>query len=244
MYEVEDTHFWYQGMRSIAKTLLNRYLVKKKNIRLLDAGCGTGKGIIFLQQYGKVDGFDISKEAVRFCHLRGLKQVITGSIDKIPYKDNTFDAVICFDVLGQREVSNDQKAVKEFYRVLKPGGILLIRIAAFNWLYGYHDVAVHTKQRYNAYQLKKLFKKIQFQELKITYANLFLFPLIVLVRIISRIFGTKGKGASDVDHLNPILNKLFYYPLFVESILIRFISLPFGLSIIGVAKKPISKEPH
>src|SRR3990167_2828650 len=109
MYKVENDHFWYRGMRSIAKTLLNGYLVKKKNIRLLDAGCGTGKGIIFLQQYGNVDGFDISKEAVRFCHSRGLKHVIHGNIEEIPFKDNTFGVITCFDVLYHQKVVNDIK---------------------------------------------------------------------------------------------------------------------------------------
>lgn len=240
MYEVEATHFWYRGMRTIAKSLFEKYVTKKKN-RILDAGCGTGQTLLFLKTYGKVDGFDISDKAVKLCHKRGLKQVIKGSIEAIPFKSNTFDVVTCFDVLGQKQVSSDKRAIKEFYRVLKPGGVLFIRTAAFNFLYGYHDKAVHTKMRYTTNQLRQLFQYVSFDELKITYVNFFFMPFIALIRYISSLMGIKKLGESDVNRLNPILNTIFYYPLFFESILIRFVSLPFGLSIIGLAKKPSGK---
>src|SRR3989344_2244801 len=100
MYEVEDAHFWYKGMREIAKTLLDKHLPKNKQLNILDAGCGTGRNIIFLKNYGKVSGFDISPYAIKYCKRRKLVNIKFGSIDKIPYKNNCFDVVTCFDVLG------------------------------------------------------------------------------------------------------------------------------------------------
>lgn len=242
MFEVEDTHFWYRGMRTISKMLLGKFISRKKGNRILDAGCGTGSGIIFLQQYGKVDGFDISKQAVRFCHLRGLKQVITGTIDRIPYKDNTFDIVTCFDVLYHQKVESDIKSMKELYRVLKPGGILLLRIAANNWLFSYHDVAVHTRHRYNSDELRGLLEKTKLQVLTLTYANMFFSPVIVTIRFIEKFLRSKKSNQSDVNKVNPIVNMACYVPFLIESILIKYLSLPFGLSIIGVAKKPSGKK--
>ncbi len=239
MYAVEDNHFWYRGMRDITASLFEKYLPAKKNNTILDAGCGTGAGIEFLKKYGTVHGFDISPRAVEFCHKRGLDNVIVGSIDEIPYEDSKFDLVTCFDVLGQREVSSDKKAMKEFYRVLKPGGILLIRIAANNWLYGYHDVAVHTRHRYNAQEVAQLFESHRLKTLGTTYANSFFFPPIAVMRLLRRLSPVKESVGSDVDTVNPLVNFLAYYPLLLESKIVRYARLPFGLSVIGVAQKKL-----
>ena len=237
MYQVEDTHFWYRGMRDITNSLLQKYLPAKKNNTILDAGCGTGAGIEFLKKFGLVHGFDISPRAVEFCHKRGFDNVIQGSIDDIPFDDSKFDLVTCFDVLGQREVSSDKKAMKEFHRVLKPGGVLLIRIAAHNWLYGYHDVAVHTRHRYNAAEVEKLFETNGLKTLGTTYANTFFFPPIAAMRLVRRVFPAKEHDGSDVNTVHPFVNRVSYYPLLLESHLVRFTRLPFGLSVIGIAQK-------
>ena len=231
-------------MRTLSKVLLDKFLSKKRWNRLLDAGCGTGSGIIFLQQYGKVDGFDVSKDAVRFCHARGLKQVIYGNIDKIPFKDNIFDVITCFDVLYHKKVKSDIKSMRELYRVLKPGGTLLIRVPAYNWLSSYHDVAVHTRHRYNTAELQYLFQKTKFKVLTLTYANMFFFPLIVGIRFIEKFLRSKKPDQSDVNKVNPIVNTICYVPFLIESILVKYISLPFGLSVIGVAQKTNRNEVH
>ena len=75
MYQVEDKHFWYQGMRKITKTLFDKYLPKNKRLKILDAGCGTGRNILFLKNYGQVYGLDISPEAIKYCKKRGLKNI-------------------------------------------------------------------------------------------------------------------------------------------------------------------------
>lgn len=231
MYEVEDTHFWYKGMRDITKSLLDKYLPKNKKIKILDAGCGTGRNIIFLNKYGNVFGFDISSEAIKYCRLRGLKNIKRASIDKIPYKSNSFDLVTCFDVLGQIEVKNIKNAINEFRRVLKPGGILLVRIAAYDWLRGSHDIAVHTKHRFERSELKNIMTKSKFKTVKATYANSWLFPLIILKRLFIRSIH------SDVKKVNPLANIVFQIPFIIESYLLKYFDLPFGLSLITIVKK-------
>lgn len=237
MFEVENTHFWYKGMRKISKVLLDKYISKKTQYKILDAGCGTGGNMSFLRQYGVVKGIDISPQAVQFCRKRRLKNVRIGSIDQIPFPSNSFDIVTCFDVLGQKEVLNDTAAIREFYRVVKPGGILLVRVAAYRWLYGYHDTAVHTKRRYEEKDLCQLFNKTNFRQERITYANTFFFPMIVMLRIFRRIIPKRCNKNSDVRKINSLLNKILYYPLWIESKIIKYISIHYGLSLIGVAKK-------
>lgn len=231
MYEVEDTHFWYKGMRKITESLFEKYLPKKRKLKILDAGCGTGRNIIFLKKYGQVSGFDISPYAIKFCKKRKLTNIKFGSVDKIPFKNKSFDVVTCFDVLGQAEVKNADKSIKEFYRVLKPGGRLIIRTAAYNWLMGYHDQAVHTKHRFKKSELVALLKKNKFKIIKATYANSFLFPLAIVKRLLIKI------TTSDVKKINHQINWLLKIPFLFETLLIKYFDLPFGLSLIVVAKK-------
>src|SRR3989344_7110794 len=187
MFKIEDTHFWFRGMRMITKALLDQSLPKKQNNSILDAGCGTGANMVFLKQYGITYGFDISSLAINYCKKRKLKYLQKASIIKIPYKNNYFDLVTNFDVLYHKNVSSDSKAINELHRVLKPGGMLLIRVPAFQWLYSQHDYLVHTKQRYSKNQIIELLKsKKQFSIIKVTYANCILFPFIALKRILQK----------------------------------------------------------
>lgn len=231
MFEVEDTHFWYKGMRKITNTLLEKYLPKNNRQKILDAGCGTGKNIMFLKKYGKVSGFDISSQAITYCKKRKLTNIKLGSIDEIPYKNNVFDLVTCFDVLGQIEVRNINKSIKEFKRVLKPGGILLIRVAAYDWLKGYHDKAVHTKHRFKKNELEKLLTINNLKVIKTSYANCLLLPISILKRLLNKTID------SDVKQINPQVNWFLNMPFVLESLFLKYFSLPFGLSVIIVAKK-------
>lgn len=241
MFEVEDTHFWYQGMKKITYTLIRKFSSQHRNNIILDAGCGTGATMQNLDSLGEVYGFDISPVAIKYCKKRGLRNVKVGTVETIPYATSSFDIVVSLDVIYHKKVIDDAKAVQEFYRVLKPDGILILRVPAYNWLYSYHDAAVHTKHRYTMFEINELLKRNKFNLLQSTYANMFLFPLSVIMRIISKIASHKKDSTSDVNPLHRLLNKLFYIPLWIESQLVRYISLPFGLSVVAVAQKPLSR---
>lgn len=231
MYEVEDTHFWYKGMRKITKTLLDKYLPKSKGLKILDAGCGTGRNILFLKNYGHVSGFDISPHAIKYCKKRGLKNIKKGSVDKIPFNNDSFDLITCFDVLYHKQVKNYESAIANFNRILKPGGILFVRVPAFQFLLSSHDKAVHTKHRFSKNELKKILISRQFKILKISYINFFLFPFIFISRIVSK------HKSSDVKKTNFLLNYLHQFPLWIESLLISYIGFPYGVSLVAICQK-------
>lgn len=234
MFAVEQNHFWYRGMRSITETLLRKYLPQITQNIILDAGCGTGETELFLRKFGKPYGVDISPVALSYCKKRGLENIRQSSIEKLPFKDNTFDLVTCFDVICQQEVKNDTRALHEFHRVLKPNGILILRVPAFNWLKSYHDVSVHTKHRYSRSEIKDLLKKTDFSFFKVSYINTILFPIVVIKRFLFRFISHKH---SDLTPLLPILNNLFLIPLTIETFLIRYLDFPFGVSVIAVTQK-------
>lgn len=237
MYQVEKKHFWYTVMGRISEFLLRTYLPRNPERKILDAGCGTGGGLLFLKKYGQTHGVDISSYAVSLCKRRGLTNVAVGSIDDLPYSPGFFDAVTCFDVLGQQEVGSDKKALREFGRVLKAHGLLLIRIAAYDWLRSQHDRSVHAKHRYTTDEVSKLLNMSGFEVLRITYANTLLFPVVIARRLLGKIFPKKDSDKSDVQHLPFFLNSFLTSIFSLEYQLLKRISLPFGLSVIAVARK-------
>lgn len=221
-------------MRLISKSILLRYL-KNKNNYILDAGCGTGGNFNLLNQYGRVVGIDISDTAVKLAKQKGITNIKKASIDKIPYSDNSFDLITCFDVLGHKQV-DEKKAIKEVYRVLKHEGIFLLRVASYKWLFSYHDILVHNNRRYSKSDMINILKNNKFFILKATYVNTILFPLIAAKRFIFKIFRLKVRN-SDSEHKLSFLNYLYLIPLLIESFLVKDINLPFGVSIIIVARK-------
>lgn len=239
MFGLEDRHWWYLGMREIAfsilKSIENNYYFSK----VLDAGCGTGGILNYIKKYFLDPiGTDISEKALRLCKTRNLKKLCCADIDSMPFKDETFNLITCFEVLCQRRVCNDEYALKELYRMCKKGGKLLIRLPAFNLLYSLHDKAADTKRRYTKDYLKEKLIKCGFVIRRVTYANTLLFPFELFWRIFAKFFKNNNSTLnSDLNKTNKFLNKLFLYVLTLEKMILKKIDLPFGLSIICIAEK-------
>lgn len=236
IFELEEKHWWYLGMRKISQSLLPRIIQGQTDLKILDAGCGAGGMMVYLKNFGQVWGIDISPEALKFCRKRGLKEIKLASIEKIPFENESFDLVTSFDVLYHKWVKNDFLALKEFYRVLKPGGYLLLRVPAYNWLRGKHDKVVYTRHRYNRKELVTETRSAGFKILRATYANTFLFPFAVAKRFLEKIL--PEEKVSDVKPLPKIANHFLYGILSFEAKIISKTNLPFGLSVFILAQKP------
>lgn len=226
--------WWYLGMAAINKSLLNTYL-PKKSLKILDAGCGPGAMLPILAKYGDVVGIDMSDEALKYA--RKIGNVKKGDISNLDFPDETFDLVVCMDVLYHSWVEDETKALKEFNRVLKKGGILLIREPAYNWLRGKEDVGSLTKRRFSKNRLVMLLKKSSFKILKMSYGNFFMFPIVLILRVGSSLSPKSTKGSSDLSVPSPLINALLVAFLKTEGWLMNFISLPFGSSLICIARK-------
>jgi SAM-dependent methyltransferase len=237
MYELERSLWWYQGMREITASVLRDKLSGRKSLRLLDVGCGTGFSMKWLRERLKTEsvfGVDLFYEAAKLWKLNDIHTAIVSSIEALPFPDEEFDLVTCFDVIYQLSKEDAAQAIKEIARVLKPGGFIYIREPAYEWMRGSHDIVVATKHRFTRGRLKSLLTAQGLTVDRATYANTLLFPLAVPHRFLSRVTGSKE---SDVKPVHPLLNRLFLSALKLEARLMKSISLPFGLSVIALARK-------
>jgi SAM-dependent methyltransferase len=237
MYEAEERQWWYVGMRALSFALLDRHWPPASaggaRPRLLDAGCGTGNNLLHLARRGDAVGVDVSDEALRFCRLRGVSAV-RGSLLDLPFASASMDCVTSFDVIYHRWVSDDGAAVREMARVLRPGGLMLVRVPALRVLWGAHDEAVHSRHRYTRGELRRLLEGQGLAPLRLTYGNTFLLPLLLARRTVDRISGRHG---SDVGFLPAPLEWSFRRLLQAEAVLLRRVSLPVGSSLFALARK-------
>ncbi len=238
MFRVEDSHWWYVGMRQVADALLrHRFNGRTGALDILDAGCGTGGNSAHLRGYGRVIGIDVSSDALSFARARPGLRLTRGSVERLPFRDESFDLVVSNDVLCHLQVADDARAAAEFGRVLRPGGVLYLQLPAFERLRSHHDVAVHTEHRYTRDELRGLLAGAGLAVDRLTYANALLFPAAAAWRVAHRRERPEDVDHSDVHPVPALLNRALRTALALEAPVISRYDLPFGLSVIGVARR-------
>ena len=213
MKELEEVYWWHVGRRAIIRVILKKYFSilsqQEKNCPLLlDFGCGTGGNALLLKEFGEIIGADSSPTALKIAQKTGFPKLVLVNETRLPFENNTFDCVTLLDVL--EHIENDDDALSECRRILKPGGSLILTVPAYQWLFSGHDEALDHKRRYLMKNLTKQISDACFHIYFKSYAITFLFPLMALYRIIERIFKHKQKAS---------------YIIFPESINNFFISL-------------------
>lgn len=238
MYAVEDRHWWYAGMRQITIEVLAAAYPGRTDLRILDAGCGTGAAMTYLARFGTVTGCDLSPLALEFCGERGLAAIQQASVTALPYGDGQFDLVTSFDVLYHQAVADTNAALREFHRVLVPGGRVMLRLPAYDWLRGRHDTVIHTARRFTAGQVAELLHENRFVVERAGYANSLLFPLALGKRFTERLQSPAAGGHSDITPNPPWLDALLTPVLGLEARWLRRRELPFGLTVLAIGSRP------
>ncbi len=240
--QVEDVHWWFVGRRRILLTILNRYLgTSNGHRRILDVGCGTGTMLTHLARFGNAQGVDMDLEAVGYCHDRGLQQVSQSGADSLPFEKDTFDLVTALDVV--EHIDDDLGALREMRRVLKPGGLLLLTVPAYRFLWGRQDDINLHRRRYVARDLGKRLQSAGFEVVRLSYMNSILFPAIAAIRLVRHVLPEPPKLESDFafpapQPLNVVLSAIFGSERYA---LIRF-NIPFGVSIMALARRGDDKS--
>jgi ubiquinone/menaquinone biosynthesis C-methylase UbiE len=236
LYKVEESHWWYRGRRKIIAGFVSEIVsqIKGRPPRILDVGCGTGANLFLLSKYGEVEGVDVSPDALNFCRERGFQHLRLGEAEKLPYEDESFDLVTAFDVV--EHLDDDVAGLREFSRVLRKGGRVLLFVPTFMFLWGLQDEVSNHRRRYRLPELHRAVSEAGLEVERTTYANITFFLPIWLVRTVMRLTGVRTSSENNVN-IN-IFNAPFGWLLGTESNVLRHMNLPFGVSGICVARKP------
>lgn len=238
--ELERSHFWFVGRRRIFFHLLDRELDGRRDLEVLDVGCGAGGMIEPLGRYGRVTGIDNSPELVKFCHERGFEQVKLGSAYELPVADCSVDLITLFDTV--EHVPDDLRALRECARALAPGGLLFISVPAYQFLYANNDRVAHHERRYTARGLRRRLVGAGFQSPHVTYFNTLLFPAI-LPAVLAKKATERLRDPGDATNLSVrvprLLNRALAATMGSERHLLSRVRLPFGHSVIAIARAPV-----
>lgn len=234
MFRVEDTHWWFAGKRRLVRVLLDM-LPPNPRRRILDVGCGTGGMHLLLKDYGCVYGVDASELAIGFSARRRLAHLGRAMLPHLPFAAASFDLVSAFDVLYHRRVEDDQVALREIYRVLKPHGYLVVTDSALPMLRSAHDETFHGARRYTTAEMQGKLRAAGFAVKRLSYANFFIFPVAAPWRLLRR--NLSADHGSDVRPTPPWVNSLMGGIYRLEAGLLGIMNLPIGTSLIALAQK-------
>ena len=236
----ERDHFWFKGFRRFMAPLLAEAVRGRARSTILDCGCGTGHNLGLLRKYGDAVGIDLTWTGVAFARSRGERAVAQATAAQLPFPDAAFDVVTSFDVIYALDDATESAALREMFRVLRPGGCLVINVAAMDLLKGNHSVLANEIRRYNRSTLGDRLTAVGFQIRRMSYTNATILPIVAAVRLAQR---TSGHEESNQEISIPPapINAALTGALAVEAGLLRFVNMPFGSSLMSLAEKPLSR---
>lgn len=234
---LETTHWWYVGTREICFSILSKFLPKNKtnsNFKILDIGCGTGGNLFELGKLGSTFGIDVNEYAVKLCNGNGYKCEV-GDLLELNIEKNSYNLITFFDVLNEVDLSLIPKVLNNIKEGLMENGIIMIREPAMKIAGGRHDLDVNIKFRLEKSQAENLIKNAGFETLRITYINSLLFLPILIKRKVDLLLNKSPM--SDVYEHGKDVNTILLTILRFEKFLLNYTDLPFGISIVIVARK-------
>lgn len=232
MEQEERNYWWHIGRREVLQKVLGRYLPPAKNLDILDVGCGTGVNYNWLKNWGRVTGLDTSTEALEYCRNKQVYDELIQTDGTNLAFDSRFDLVTSFDVL--EHIQDDMSALQNWHAALKPNGYIFITVPAYQWLFSAHDKALHHQRRYSAKELREKFAQAGFGIKFISPFFWFTFPMVMLVRLLTKKSTPKTSYVSTPGTLGKFLISLSKSE---ANFLDKGDPLPWGSSILVLAEK-------
>jgi len=233
-FAIEDTFWWTVGLRRMVLGLLRARARLPSPARVLDLGCGTGGFLVELGRLGPAFGVDFALCALELSGRRGLRRLARADGQCLPFADASFDLVTALDVL--EHLDDDRAALREVHRVLRPGGVAVLNVPAFRFLWSAKDDLNHHRRRYRLPELRDRVREAGLRVVRITYAFGFLFPPLLLVRLLQRLRG----GRVDLERelrIRPAVNRALLGLTAVERWWIVRAPLPIGTSVLCLAAR-------
>lgn len=225
----DERHWWFVGRRIILNAVIARAL-PRRDVSILEIGCGTGHNISFLSQYGEVDATEINPTAREIAVMRTGKAIINTGLPELKgVPDGHYDMVVLLDVL--EHVKDDREALVAIRSKLKDDGILIITVPANQWMWSYHDIINHHHRRYSRRQLSSICTAAGLKIRYLSFFNSLLYPVAAAVRLIDMVRDRReADDKMPSPGINGILTKIFAF----ERHFLGRVSLPFGVSLVAV----------
>lgn len=231
MRALEDHYWWFVSRRRLARMLLDHWAPAVRSV--LDLGCGTGAFLQELSETKEPVGVDFSAHAVEFCRERGLRLLTQADAEALPFASASFGAVVSLDTL--EHVHGDVRAVTEVARVLEPGGVFIVNVPAYRWLWGPHDEALMHHRRYTRRQVRDLLETAGLKVECASYSVFFLFLTVVVIRALDKF--RRGPATVRLPKVPDWANRCLVILQDIEARLILTVPLPWGSSVVAVARK-------
>jgi SAM-dependent methyltransferase len=235
----EENFWWFRGMRGILFPLLDRALANRQPGRALEAGCGAG---LFAREFQKryrwpLVPLDLGREGLLYARSLGLERLVQADLRHLPFPSASFDLVLSLDVIVHFPRGQEEIPMQEMARVLRPGGLLAVRVSALDALHSRHSAFTFERQRFTRDRLLRLARRCGIRPLRITYANSLLLPVALFkFRVWEPLFAPSP--ASGIAPVAPWLNALLSVPLRAEAGLIRRgLDLPLGQSLLLIGER-------
>ena len=233
-FEIQKKHWWFVTKKEIVSDLIRKHFTSRADAKVLDIGCGSGLMLNALQEVGRTYGMDMSDEAINFSREIFTGEVKKGSLpEQIPYEEEFFDLIIALDVI--EHVDRDIDSLKVIHSHLALNGKAVITVPAYMFLWSSFDELNEHRRRYTLTELNTKLVQAGFIVERISYYNTLLFPVVFVVRMLNSIF--KRDGSSEVEMPSRLINLLLRKIFGLEQYLLNYINLPYGVSILAVAKK-------
>ncbi|HEX5473535.1 MAG TPA: class I SAM-dependent methyltransferase [Vicinamibacterales bacterium] len=233
----ERNHFWFRGFRRFVRPWLARAGRAGPPLEILDCGCGTGHNLAWLRAFGRSTGIDLTWAGLQYARAGGERKIAQASAAALPFGDARFDLVVSFDVIYALPDAVERAALGEMGRVLKPGGRLLLNVAALNMLRGNHSVLAGEVRRYTRPDLRRRLERTGLVVERASYTNASILPLVAGVRFAQRITG-HVESPREISLPPWPVNAALAGLLAAEAALVRHVDLPIGSSLLVMARKP------
>lgn len=254
MAAVQRDHWWFAAKRRLVAEVVRQRRGTEAGLSgtsarratvpprwVLEVGCGTGSMLPVMREWGQAIGLDAYIPALR--HVADT-QVVGGDLRSLPFRPWQFRIVGCFDVLYHRRVADVDAALREIHRVCHPQGMLVITDSAFGFLRSSHDAALHGARRFRLPEMCRMLEAAGFRVVYRSYFHAFIFPVAAAVRLAKRIRSSRhlpdresaAVGPSDLKPAPGWLNRLLAGIYAIESVALTYGRLPFGISIIVLAR--------
>lgn len=236
--QLEENYWWCVARREIILSLILKFKLSKE-AHILDIGCSGGCLIQELIKKGfkNVYGVDISEQSIAQCKKKGLKNIENMDASDMRFNNNTFDLIISSDNL--EHLKNDQKVLRDWNRVLKPNGILIVFVPAYKFLWSVHDISNYHFRRYSKWELYNKLLCANYSIARCSYWNSILFAPIGMLIMLGKLIARKPVHSNKIFSIPVWLNNLLIKVMRFENKLVEINNIPFGISMFFVARKNI-----